>query len=112
MGLRPAHRKMMLRQLATNLVHYEKISTTHARAKELKVYTDRMIGSLKRNDNVVNRAREATRWLAPNGLDACKKLLSVILPRYAERKGGCVRVVALAPRKVDMAAIARVELVN
>ena len=112
LGVRPAHRRMLLRQLATGLVHHEKISTTEAKAKELKVYADRMISRLKKLDNLVMRWREVGRWLAPNGLDAEKKLLTTIVPRYAQRNGGCVRVIALPPRKSDTARLARVELVN
>ena len=109
LGVRPAHRKMMLRSLATHLIHYEKITTTEARGKELKAYADKMIHRLK-NLTPLRREREALRWLAPNGLAVESKLTKTILSRYQDRSGGCVRLFHLEPRSSDRARLARVEL--
>lgn len=110
LGLRPAHRRMMLRQLATNLIHHEKITTTEARAKELKTYVDRMISRLKSLESPVRRERELRNWLAPNGLGAEKKFSTIVLPRYTTRQGGYARLIHLPPRKSDTAKLARIEL--
>ncbi|MEK7287378.1 MAG: 50S ribosomal protein L17 [Elusimicrobiota bacterium] len=111
LGVRQAHRRSMLRSLATHLLHHEKITTTTARAKELKAYTDRLVSRLKSIEDPLRRTREVSRWLAPNGFEVDKKLLQIILPRYQARQGGVVRVIGLPPRLSDQAALSRVELV-
>ncbi|MBI4668460.1 MAG: 50S ribosomal protein L17 [Elusimicrobia bacterium] len=111
LGVRPAHRKMMMRQLAVSLIHHEKITTTGARAKELKVYAERMISRLTRLKDPLRQARQAARWLAPNGLDVSKKLRETIVPRYRGKTGGYLRITALPPRRSDRACLSRVELV-
>ena len=112
LGVLPAHRKMMLRQLATSLVHFERITTTQARAKELRIYFERTLSKLKKVESTVNRARLADQLLAPNGYHAVKKLLETLLPRYQSKRGGFVRVIGMNPRRSDSAQIARVELLS
>lgn len=112
LGVRQAHRRSLLRSLATHLLHHEKMTTTTARAKEVKVYTERLISRLKAVDNPVLKAREASRWLAVNGYGVNKKLIETLLPRYQSRNGGYVRVMTLPPRLSDQARLSRVELVS
>lgn len=112
LGVRPAHRRMMLRQLAVSLIHYEKIATTAAKAKELKVYIDRMISRIAKISNPVIRAREASVWMAPNGWGAEKKLVTIITSRYQNKEGGYSRVVMLGQRPADRASLARIELLS
>lgn len=112
LGVRSAHRRALLRGLATSLIHYEKITTTEAKAKELKSYVDRMISRLKKLELSFQRNREINRWLLVNGLAVEKKLSAVVLPRYSVRQGGYVRIVHLPSRRSDRASLARVELVT
>ncbi|MBI2070870.1 MAG: 50S ribosomal protein L17 [Elusimicrobia bacterium] len=112
LGVRPAHRRMMLRQLATHLVQHERITTTTPRAKELKAYVERMISTLKNLDNPALLARATSRWLAPNGLKAEKKFRDTVLPRYKARNGGYLRVLALPPRFCDQAKLSRIEFLS
>ncbi|MBI4062806.1 MAG: 50S ribosomal protein L17 [Elusimicrobia bacterium] len=108
---RSAARKILLRQLATHLIHHERITTTSARAKELKTYVERLISSIGSIADPVRKARETSRWLAPNGFKVEKKLVDVVLPRYKGRQGGHLRILKLVPRPSDQTRLARVELV-
>lgn len=112
LGARPAHRKMMLRNLAVQMVHYERLTTTQARAKELKVYFDRSVSALQKINNPLIKRRKVEALLAPNGYQANKKLLDTLLPRFGARRGGFIRVVLLPPRSCDQARLARVELTS
>ena len=112
LGVLPAHRRMMLRQLATSLVHFERVTTTQARAKELRVYFERALSKLKKEQFPLNRVRLANRLLAPNGYNAVKKLLDTLLPRYQSKRGGYLRVIGMNPRRADSALMARVELIS
>ncbi|MBI4369320.1 MAG: 50S ribosomal protein L17 [Elusimicrobia bacterium] len=112
LGVLPARRRMLLRQLATSLFHVEKLTTTTARAKELKSYAERMISKLQRIQDPVRQVRETARLLAPNGFKVGVKFRETLLPRYQDRHGGYVRVLALPPRKSDGARLSRIELVS
>jgi large subunit ribosomal protein L17 len=87
-------RRALLRSLARSLVMHEQISTTEAKAKELRPYIEKLITYGKKNTL-------ATRRLAIAKLGdqaAVKKLFSSIAPRYTERAGGYTRVVKRSAR--------------
>jgi|SRR3989344_1729208 len=92
---RPAsQRRALLRSLARSLVIHERISTTEAKAKELRPFIERLVTYGKKNTL-------ATRRLAVERLQdkvAVKKLFGTIAPRYASRAGGYTRVVKRAKR--------------
>lgn len=84
----------MMRSLARSLVIHETISTTEAKAKELRPFVERLVTYSKTNTL-------ASRRLAISRLqdeEAVKKLFATIGPRYADRKGGYTRVVKRAKR--------------
>jgi len=108
-------RKAMLRDLATDLIINEKITTTEARAKELRRTVEKLITLGKRGDLharrqavAVLRQKEAN---AETGQDAVQKLFADIAPRYTERNGGYTRIIKTAPRRGDAARMAVIELV-
>ncbi len=79
-----------MRSLASSLIAHERISTTEAKAKELRPFVERLITYGKR-DTVASRRLASSRL---GGDDAAvKKLFSVIAPRYTERAGGYTRIV-------------------
>lgn len=83
-----------MRSLARSLVIHERISTTEAKAKELRPFVERLVTYSKKNTL-------ASRRLAIARLqdeDAVKKLFESIGPRYADRAGGYTRVVKRAKR--------------
>ncbi len=92
---RPANqRRALLRSLARSLILHETISTTEAKAKELRPFVERLVTYGKKNTL-------ATRRLAIAKLgDAVvvKKLFTTVAPRYAERAGGYTRIVKRAAR--------------
>ena len=108
-------RKAMLRDLATDLIINEKITTTEARAKELRRTVEKLITLGKRGD--LHARRQAVTVLrnkivnAETGQDAVQKLFSDIAPRYQERNGGYTRIIKTAPRRGDAARMAVIELV-
>jgi len=108
LGRKKAPREAMLRNLATSFIVYEKIKTTHAKAKVLRPIVEKMI-TLAKEDKLHNR-RQALQSLYIE--DAVKKLFEVLGPRFKDRKGGYTRIVKLPPRQNDSAEMAILELVE
>ena len=106
-GRKRDERRALLRGLAQALFLREKISTTEAKAKELKSYAEKIITKTK-IDTVAAR-RQIAKDL-PNSI-TLKKLFTEIGPRYKDRKGGYTRVIKRIPRRTDSAKMAIIELV-
>lgn len=96
-----------MRGLAQNLVLYEKIKTTEAKAKALRPYIERMITTAKKGD--LTARRSLMKDLTTDG--AVKKMLEVLGPRYKTRAGGYTRIVKIGPRQGDGAEIVQIEFV-
>ncbi|MFN8522742.1 MAG: 50S ribosomal protein L17 [Chloroflexota bacterium] len=112
MGLRKlgrptGHRIALIRNLVTDLLRYEKIQTTEAKARELRREAEKVITLARSND--VHHRRLARAKLYDPRLVA--KLFDELGPRFAGRPGGYVRMVKLNPRRGDGAPMAQVELV-
>lgn len=90
-----------------SLFQHERITTTTARAKELRPYVERLITLAKRGD--LHARRLAARRIADR--DVLGKLFDDIAPRYAERPGSYTRILKLGNRKGDAAEMALIELV-
>jgi large subunit ribosomal protein L17 len=103
-----SHRKAVLRNLATQLIVHEKITTTEARAKAVRPFAERLI-SMAREDTVHSR-RTVARHIADK--EAVKKLFAEISPRYRERPGGYTRIMKLARRQGDNAQLSIIELMD
>jgi large subunit ribosomal protein L17 len=99
---------MMMRNLVTSLMLYEKIITTAAKAKELRSVADKMVTLGKRGDLAARR--QAAETLMDE--KALKKLFDTIGARYQERNGGYTRITKLDYRMGDGAPLAAVELVG
>ncbi len=104
----PSHRKAVLRNLATSLFRHERITTTTAKAKELRPYAERLITLAKRGD--LHARRLAGRKIADR--EVLGKLFTDIGPRFTERPGGYTRVLKLGHRKGDAAEMSLIELVQ
>ncbi len=92
---RPANqRRALLRSLARSLIIHERISTTEAKAKELRPYVERLVTYGKKNTLATRRF--AIKTLHDKA--AVKKLFTAIAPRYADRNGGYTRVVKRTKR--------------
>ena len=108
LNLNPAARKALLRNLATNLVLYEKIITTKARAKAVKSFTERLITTGK-VDNLANRRKLLKVFFVKK---AVNKVIDILGPRYKDRKGGYTRIIKLDSRKGDGAEMVQIEFIK
>jgi len=102
------HRILMYRNLVTDLLRYEKIVTTEAKAKEVRGMAERMI-TLGKNGSLYAR-RQALAFVTDKKVVA--KLFDELAPRYAQRTGGYTRIIKLEPRLGDGAPMAQLELVE
>lgn len=108
LGAGPAHQKLMMGGLAASLFVHERISTTEAKAKQLRPVAERLITFAKRGDV---HARRQVLKVVPDR-DVVHRLFEEIAPRFADREGGYTRILKLGPRKGDGAPMARIELVE
>jgi len=99
---------MMMRNLVTSLLLYEKIITTAAKAKELRSVAEKMVTLAKRGD--LHARRQAAEVLMEE--KALKKLFDTIGGRYQDRNGGYTRITKLDYRMGDGAPLAAIELVG
>jgi len=106
LGAGPAHQRLLLATMASQLFQHERIRTTEAKAKALRPVAERMITFAKRGDLAARREVLKT---VPDR-DVVHKLFAEIGPRYAERNGGYTRVLKLGQRQGDGAPMALIEL--
>ncbi len=98
---------MMLKNLASSVLIYEKVKTTEAKAKAVRTLVERAITTSKKGDLNARRKLIAT---LPQKM-AVKKAMEVLGKRYEERNGGYTRMVKLGVRPGDGAEIVQIELV-
>ena len=103
-----SHRTALFRNMSAALIKHEQITTTVAKAKELRPYVEKLV-TLAKKGGLSNRRLAHARLLDETQL---KKLFDVIGPRYAERNGGYTRVVKAGIRASDAAPIAIIEFVD
>jgi large subunit ribosomal protein L17 len=107
LGKTSDQRRAMLRQLVTDLLQHEKITTTVTRAKEVRPIAEKMI-TLGKKNTLASR-RLALSYITRE--ETVVKVFSEIAPKYAERNGGYTRIVRIGPRRGDAAELAVIELV-
>ncbi len=100
-------RRALLRGLLENVILYEKVKTTEAKAKAVRPLVEQIISRCK--ENTLHARREISKTLYTD--NAVRKCMEVLGPRYKERAGGYTRIVKLGERKGDGAAVAQIELV-
>jgi large subunit ribosomal protein L17 len=106
----PSHRRMMLRNLATQLIEHGKITTTLAKAKELQPFVEKLISEARGGFHLA-RFRRVLAVLTRK--EICFKLFHDIGPRYASRPGGYTRIFKLAKvRQGDAAPMAVIALLG
>jgi len=108
LGRKTSHRVAMFRNMVTSLLTHEKITTTDAKAKEIRVIAERMVTLGKRGD--LHAMRLAASVLREKSV--VTKLFSTIAPRYKDRAGGYTRIVKLGIRRGDAAPLSLIELVG
>ena len=108
LGRKTSHREAMFRNMVTSLLDHGKITTTDAKAKEIRVVAERMITLGKRGD--LHSMRLAASVIREKAV--VSKLFSTIAPRYKERFGGYTRIIKLGIRQGDAAPVSLIELVE
>src|SRR5580765_1615510 len=103
-----AHRLALFRNMAAALIKHEQITTTVAKAKELRPYVEKLV-TLAKKGGLSNRRLAHARLLDDAQL---VKLFDVIGPRYASRAGGYTRVIKAGIRASDASPIAIIEFVD
>lgn len=108
LGRTTSHRVAMFRNMVTSFLNHERITTTDAKAKELRSIAEKMITLGKKGD--LHAMRQAASYIREKSV--VTKLFTTIAPRYAERPGGYTRIVKLGLRPGDNASLSMIELVE
>lgn len=108
LGRTTSHRIAMFRNMVTSFLSHERITTTDAKAKELRSLAEKMITLGKRGD--LHAMRQAASVIRDKKV--VTKLFTAIAPRYKERAGGYTRIVKLGIRPGDNAPLSLLELVE
>jgi large subunit ribosomal protein L17 len=106
-GRRTGHRRGMLRNLSLSVLRFERVKTTEAKAKEVRLFVDRMI-NLGKDGSLVAR-RRALAWLPEPVI--VEKVFSDLALRWPDRGSGYVRLTHLGRRVGDSAPQMLLELV-
>ena len=107
LGGGPAHERLILANLATQLFEHKRITTTEAKAKRLRPLAERLITFAKRGD--LHARRRVMTVVKDKGV--VHTLFTEIAPAVAERQGGYTRITKIGARKGDNAPMAVIELV-
>ncbi|MEV4578573.1 50S ribosomal protein L17 [Nonomuraea jabiensis] len=108
LGGSPAHERLILANLATDLFRHGKIRTTVAKAKRLRPLAERLITKAKKGD--IHNRRQVLTVVKDKGV--VHHLFTEIATTFAERPGGYTRITKVGPRKGDNAPMAVIELVT
>ena len=108
LGRTSSHRAAMFKNMAAALIKHEQITTTLAKARELRPYVEKLV-TLAKHGGLANRRLAIARL---GDLQQVEKLFEVIGPRYAERNGGYTRVLKAGIRASDAAPMGIIEFVD
>jgi large subunit ribosomal protein L17 len=107
LGGSPSHQRKILANLTSQLIEHGRVTTTHAKARDLRPYAEKIITKARRGD--LHARRLVIAKIGNN--DAVTKLFDEVAPRYADRPGGYTRIVKLGQRRGDGSEMAIIELV-
>jgi len=107
LGGGPAHERMLLNQMASQLFEHKRIQTTETKAKRLQPIADRLVTFAKRGD--LHARRRVMRQILDKSV--VHELFTEIAPLVEHREGGYTRVIKTGFRKGDNAPMAVIELV-
>jgi large subunit ribosomal protein L17 len=125
LGRTSTHRRAMFRNMVTSLLEHERITTTEAKAKELRRFADKTISKSIRVQEIAKKPREertpreqarlvhAMRMAGRmvRSREVLGKLFTELAPKLETRPGGYTRIVKMGPRVGDAAPMAMIELV-
>ncbi len=107
-GRTSSYRRALYRNLVTDLLGYEKITTTEAKAAQVRGLAEKMITLGKRGG--LHCRRQALAFIFDEKVAA--KVFTELAERYATRPGGYTRITKLGPRLGDGAVLVQLELVK
>ena len=108
LGRTASHRKSLLANMATSLILHKRITTTCAKAKELRKYVEPLI--TKSKDDSTHSRRVVFSYL--KNKESVAELFGPVAQKIADRPGGYTRVLKTMNRKGDNAEMAIIELVD
>jgi len=108
LGRHQGHRQAIFKNMVTDPLHHERITTTEAKAKEVRGLAEKVITLGK--DGSLQARRQALRLVTDKGV--VRKVFDELAPRYASRPGGYTRIVKLGSRLGDGAPMVILELVK
>ncbi len=108
LGGSPAHQRLIVSNLATQLFEHGRITTTETKARILRPVAEKLITKAKRGD--LHNRREVLKTVRDKTV--VHVLFTEIAPTFAERPGGYTRITKIGPRKGDNAPMAVIELVT
>ena len=103
-----SHRKAMFMNMSNALIKHEQITTTLAKAKELRRFVEKIV-TLGKKADLLSR-RKAISILQDQKMS--KKVFDVLADRYKNRSGGYTRIIKLGNRFGDNAPTAVIEFVD
>jgi large subunit ribosomal protein L17 len=108
LGGSPAHERIILANLASQLFEHGRIVTTEAKARRLRPLAEKLITKARRGDIHSRRLVLTT----VKDKSVVHTLFTEIAPTFADRDGGYTRITKVGPRKGDNAPMAVIELVT
>jgi large subunit ribosomal protein L17 len=108
LGGSPAHQRLIVANLATQLFEHGRITTTEAKARVLRPVAEKLITKAKRGD--LHNRREVLKTVRDKSV--VHTLFTEIAPTFADRPGGYTRITKIGPRQGDNAPMAVIELVT
>jgi large subunit ribosomal protein L17 len=103
-----SHRPAMFANMANSLIEHERITTTDAKARELRRYAEKLITMGKKG--TLAARRNAYAQLRDN--DSLGRLFGALAERYKDRHGGYTRLMKLGERRGDNAPMTIIEFVD
>ncbi|MFC1678350.1 50S ribosomal protein L17 [Patescibacteria group bacterium] len=100
-------REMMLRNMVSSVLIFEKVKTTKTKAKAVQPLVEKSITIAKKGDLQARRKLIST---LPQKM-AVKKAMEVLGERYKDKQSGFTRVTNLKARQGDGAQMAQIELI-
>ena len=106
-----SHRKALMSNLASSLVVHKQITTTDAKAKELRRHVERLVTYAKK-DNLHGRRLILKNIKGSNSKSIANILMHEIAPMYKDRNGGYTRIIKIGNRKNDNSLVSMIQFVD
>ena len=102
LGGSPTHERLILRNLATQLIEHGRITTTETKARRVQPLVEKLVTKAKRGD--LHARRLVLKSVTDR--DVVAKLFEEIAPTLQGRDGGCTRITKMGIRMGDSAPLA------